>query len=405
MRFALAFIGLLLSALVSLPGRAQQDPAAEDWLAVLAAARGQTVYFNAWGGEERINDYIAWAAEALAARHGITLVHVKLADTGEAVARILAEQAAGQDAAGSVDLIWINGENFAAMKANGLLHGPFVEALPNFALVDIRNNPSALSDFGVPTEGLEAPWGRAQLNLLYDRAAVAEPPGSMAALLLWAEANPGRFAYPAPPDFLGTSFLKQALIELTADGDLLAAPPADEAAFAQVTAPLWAYLDALHPHLWRAGRAFPQSGPALRQLFADGEVDFALSFNPGEAAAAVTQGLLPDSTGAYLFDGGSLGNTHFLAIPYNARAKAGALAAIDFLLSPEAQARKLDPAVWGDPTVLDLERLPAAQAAFFTAMPPPLAPLHPEGTALTLPEPHPAWSRALEQAWLARYAR
>ena len=36
---------------------------------------------------------------------------------------------------------------------------------------------------------------------------------------------------------------------------------------------------------------------------------------------------------------------------------------INFLISPEAQWRKLDPAIWGDGTVLAPERLPPAWAA------------------------------------------
>jgi len=390
-----------LAFLVLAPART----AAVEWHAVEREAAGQTLYFNAWGGDERINAYIAWAAVELLRRHDITLVHVKLADTGEAVGRVLAEQAAGRDDEGSIDVIWINGENFAAMKERGLLFGPFVERLPNYALVELENNPTALLDFTVPTDGLEAPWGTAAFNLLFDSATVAAPPGRIAGLAAWAAANPGRFTYPAPPDFLGTTFLKQALIELAPPGLDLALPPADDAAFAAATAPLWEFLDGLHPQLWRGGRTFPASGPAQRQLLADGELDFALSFNPGERDSAVAQGLLPDSVRAYLLDGGSLGNTHFLAIPYNARAKAAALVAINFLLSPEAQARKSDPAHWGDPTVLALDRLAPAERAFFRAIPEPLTPLDPARPARRLSEPHPAWSVALEEAWLARYAR
>jgi len=61
----------------------------------------------------------------------VTLVHVKLTDTADAVAQVLAEKAAGRDSDGAVDLLWINGENFAAMRREDLLHGPFVDALPN----------------------------------------------------------------------------------------------------------------------------------------------------------------------------------------------------------------------------------------------------------------------------------
>jgi ABC-type uncharacterized transport system YnjBCD substrate-binding protein len=57
------------------------------------------------------------------------------------------------------------------------------------------------------------------------------------------------------------------------------------------------------------------------------------------------------------FPEGTLGNTHFVAIPFNANAAAGAMVFADFLLSPEAQAHKQDVSVWGDPTVLAIEKL------------------------------------------------
>ncbi len=402
------FLWLLALTLTALSQTGRAEPLAAslaDWPAVLAEARGQEVYFNAWGGDQRINDYLAWAAEELEARHGVTLTLVKVADVAEAVTRVLAEKTGARDAGGSVDLLWINGENFAAMKRHGLLFGPFATALPGWALIDVEGNPTALLDFTVPTDGLEAPWGRAQFNLLYDSDTVEEPPLDFAGLLDWAKANPGRLTYPRPPDFLGTTFLKQGLLALTERPEVLQSPPASDAAFEQASAPLWAFLDALAPYLWREGRAYPASGPAQRQLLADGEVDFAFSFNPGDLDSAVALGLLPASTRAYLFDGGSLGNTHFLAIPYNATAKAGALVAIDFLLSPEAQARKADPDIWGDPTVLDLARIPPTKQALFKSLPNPPRPLSPDVAALSLPEPHPAWTAALEEAWKRRYAR
>lgn len=404
------FLLVLLFLLGALGGRgaAALDRAALDrasWPAVLEEARGQEVYFNAWGGDRRINAYLAWAAAELEARYGLRLVHVKVADVADAVTRILAEKAAGREGGGSVDLLWINGENFAAMKRHGLLYGPFAEALPAWPLVDLAGNPTALVDFTVPTEGLEAPWGWAQFNLLYDGERVARPPARFRDLLAWAEANPGRLTYPAPPDFLGTTFLKQGLIDLTPDPAVLREPPADGAAFAAASAPLWAFLEALHPHLWRQGAVFPAGSAQQRQMLADGELDFAFSFNPGDLDSALAQGLLPAGTEAYCFDGGTIGNSHFLAIPYDASATAGALVAIDFLLSPEAQARKADPAVWGDPTVLDLARLPAGERALFKALPNPPGPATPGAPTPSLAEPHPAWTLLLEEEWTRRYAR
>ena len=109
-------------------------------------------------------------------------------------------------------------------------------------------------------------------------------------LLDWAKAHPGRFTYPQPPDFFGLTFLKQVLVDLSADKSVLQ-QPATDANFDTVTAPLWAYMDELRPYLWRQGKSYPKSGPDQRQLLSDGEVDIALSFTPFEAATSIAQGL------------------------------------------------------------------------------------------------------------------
>jgi putative thiamine transport system substrate-binding protein len=382
---------------------AAADTVPGDFTAALAQARGETVYFNAWGGDPKINDYILWAAGELDRRTGVTLQEVKLTVTAEAVTRVLAEKTAGTSDGGSVDLIWINGENFAAMKSNGLLFGPFTQMLPNSGLVDARRNQTVALDFTIPTDGLESPWGMAQFTFFYDsaRTSGALPPRSIAALQVWAALHPARFTYPSPPDFIGTTFLKQALHELAADPSVLQRP-VSTADFETVTAPLWDYLDQLHPMLWRNGRAFPTSSTVQRQLLNDGEIDIYMAFNPADASSAIAQHLLPDTVRGYVLDAGGIANTHFLAIPFNANAKAGALVAANFLLSPEAQARKQDPAIWGDPTVLALDRLTPDQRAVFDRLPKGIA--TPTDLGKALPEPHPSWVEALQRRWAQRYA-
>ncbi|MBC8131075.1 MAG: ABC transporter substrate-binding protein [Rhizobiaceae bacterium] len=400
LQFSLA-LGLAMAAPV-LPAHAQTNPA---WQATLDEARGQTVYFNAWGGSESINAYLGWAAERLAADHGVALQHVKLDDTAKAVAAVVAEKAAGRDTGGSVDLVWINGENFAAMKDQGLLGEGFATDLPNWAYVDTANKPTVLTDFTIATEGQESPWGMAKLVFFTDTAVtgdLAAMPKTSAELLAWAKAHPGRFAYPAPPDFVGTSFLKQVLFETIADPMVLQ-KPVEEARFTETVAPLFAYLDALTPSLWRQGRAFPQNYPALKQLLADGELAVIFAFNPAEASNGIAAGELPDTVRSFTFPAGTLGNTHFVAIPFNANARAGAKVVANFLLSPEAQARKEDPAVWGDPTVLAMDKLPEADRAAFAAIDRGLATLSPEELGPVLPEPHPTWMVRIEAEWLKRY--
>ncbi len=399
------FAAAVAFGLLQSPQAFAGDPDPSRWDDVLAKARGETVYFNAWGGAENINAYLEWAGSELASRFGVKLVHVKLDDTANAVSKVVAEKAAGRDQGGAVDLIWINGENFASMKHQGLLMSPgWAEHLPNWRHVDAESKPTIRTDFTVPVEGLESPWGMAKLVFFHDsaRTDAASMPESAGELLEWARANPGRFSYPQPPDFMGSTFLKQVLTETVADRAALLRP-VEEAAFDAMAEPLFAYLDALHPMMWRRGEAFPQNYPAMRQLLADGEVDIIFAFNPADASSAIENGELPGTVRSFTFPGGTLANTHFLAIPYNAAAKAGALVTADFLLSPEAQARKQDPKVWGDPTVLAIDRLPEEDRARFAALELGIATLPPDRLGPALDEPHPSWMERLEMQWKRRY--
>ena len=394
---------LLLAALSALLCRAPTLHAT-DFAQALQAARGQTVYFNAWGGAREINDYIAWAGEEVQRRYGVTLAHVKLTDTSEAVARVVAEKQAGRDNGGSVDLIWINGENFKAMKEQGLLYGPFAQTLPSWRYVDTRGKPTTLVDFTIPTDGYESPWGMAQFVLFYDSARVPAPPRTLDGLLAWAKDHPGRLTYPAPPNFTGSTFLKQVLYATTPDPARLQQPVSADA-FGEAALPALTWLETLRPHLWRGGATYPQTGPAQHQLLDDGEVDFSMAFNPAEASTLIAQGRLPATVRSFILDGGTIANTHFLAIPYNAAHKEGAMVVADFLLGPEAQARKQDPEVWGDPTVLDLAALEPADRERFTKLELGPATLPPEKLTPQLPEPHPSWMVLMEKAWAERFAR
>lgn len=390
-----------LAGILALAPLASTQAVAQGWDDVVAKAKGQTVFWNAWGGDERINSYIAWAGDQVQARYGVTVQHVKLSDTSEAVARVVAEKAAGRTEGGSVDLIWINGENFASMKRNNLLFGPWTADAPNYRFVDTENKKTTTVDFTVPVDNLEAPWGMAQFVFMHDTVHVKTPPASILGLLEWAKNNPGRFTYPQPPNFLGTTFLKQALIELVVSPAVLQAPAAD---IQENTAPLWAYLDALHPLMWRRGEVYPQNGPALQRLLDDGEVAIALSFQPAEASGLIAQDKLPDTVRTFVLNNGTIGNTNFVAIPFNAKAREGAMILANFLMSPEAQAHKQNPEVWGSFTVLDVERLPEDAKATFHNLKLGVATLSPGELGITQLEPHPSWVAALEAEWAKRYA-
>ncbi len=135
----------------------------------MAAAKGQTVNWYIWGGSELINTFVdTFYGKALKDRYGITLNRVPVADTVDAVNQVLSEKQAGKDP-GAVDLIWINGENFATLKQANLFSRIGAKKLPNSKLVN-WDNPAINRDFGTPVDKMESPWSSAQFQFIYDFA-------------------------------------------------------------------------------------------------------------------------------------------------------------------------------------------------------------------------------------------
>lgn len=400
-----------ISASTASPTTGNLNQNLSSWQQIEAQGENQDVYFYAWGGDPQINAYLQWAAKQVDNKYNINLVHVKLSDTSEAVSRVLAEKSANNNDKGSVDLIWINGANFATMSENSLLLKQWANKLPNFALTDPDNNPAVNFDFGIPTNGMEAPWGQASLTFYYDILSTDKPPTTLNELINWTTQNPGRFSYPKPPDFLGMSFLKYALVMLHENQDAKTGEntkaqlnlPATKQNTDMVLAPLWAFLDDLHPTLWRKGEQFVQTGAHMRRLVDDTELSLAFTFSAPEVPAAVQRYDLPESVRSYAMSDGSLSNTHFVAIPYNASHPQAAQLVANFLLSPEAQAKKQTPTIWGDKTVLVLSTLSPEQQALFKENKPHPSALPFDSIKRTVSEPHPSWVDAIMQGWQARY--
>jgi len=324
---------------VSAPGTQSTVLPGGSWQATLERARGQTVRWWLYGGDERINRYVDERVAPLAARLGVTVRRVAIDDTASAVQRVASELRAGRDGGGGVDLIWINGENFAQGKADGLWLRDWAGRLPSARLLG-GSDPALKRDFGVPVDGQESPWSRAALVFAHDRARTPRPPRDLDGLLAYARAHPGRVTYPAPPDFTGSAFVR-----------FVVQTRGEAAAFA--------YLRELEPLLWRGGRSHPKSEAELNRLFGDGKVDLAMSYDPGFVQTAVRQGTFAGTARPLVLEGRTLQNVSFVTIPVNASHRAGALAVANLLLDPELQAQKADPDVLGAPSVLPAGALPA----------------------------------------------
>ena len=360
--------------------------------AFAASTKNKTNYFNAWAGNEKINQFIQSQAAAFEQKTGIKVVHVKVADYQPAIKKIQAEKASGNIDNGSIDVLWINGENFAALKNQNLLFGPIDSKVPNFKLADQTDNNFKI-DFNIPTDGYEVPWGRAQFVFIWDQLRTPKPPESAKELLEFAKNNPGKLSYVKPPQFHGTTFLKQILLDISDDPNVYqkACTEVDQAA---LTRPLWTYLDSLHPFLWRKGVTFPLSVQKMHQMVLDKEILMSMSFSPLESDALVAKKELPKDSVSMTFKKGGIGNVHFLSIPFNSPNKESALLWINHLLSIKAQAAKSDIKSWGDPTVLDISRMNAVDKKKF-----PGRVL--KGPLLT--EPHSCWVTYLQDEWTKRY--
>jgi putative spermidine/putrescine transport system substrate-binding protein len=388
---------LLTLAGCAAPASEAREAADRPWDEVLAEAEGQTVDLWMYGGDEAGNAYVDDVLAPAAAELGVTLRRVPVADTGDALDRVLSERQAGVTD-GEVDLVWVNGENYAAGRQAGAWLCDWAQDLPNREYTD-PEDPLLEKDFGVPVEGCESPWHKAQFTLVYDEARVPEPPTTLAGVLDWAEANPGRFTYPAPPDFTGSVFVRQVLSSVSGGPGEVPLEYSPEA-YEQYAPPLFDRLAELAPSLWRGGETYPQSQQELDRLFADGEVDMTMTYGPATLTDLVTDGTFPATTRVLPLEEGTFGNASFLAIPSTSGGSAGAQVVADLALSPEQQVAKADPGTWGQFTVLDLDRLDEADRAAFEQLPAsPVVPPYEELAENAQPELSADWVAPLDEGW------
>lgn len=170
--------------------------------------------------------------------------------------------------------------------------------------------------------------------------------------------------------------------------------------------PLWNYLNEIEPYLWREGKTYPQSLAKLDQLFASGEVWMSMGYDPARAANLIEKGTYPKTARTFVLDGGTLSNTHYLAIPFNAPNPAGAMAAINYLLSPEAQMTKYDPMHWGEDMAIDSAKLSAEDRQKLTAIDRGPATLSADVLAShRLPEVPSSYVNIIEKSWTEHVAK
>ena len=373
------------------------------WEKIITNGSNKIVKFHAWGGSKNINEYINWVGKRVQKIYGINLKHIKIKDTSQAVKKVLYEKISKKNQGGSIDLIWINGENFSSMLNHDLLmYENWIRELPNSKYLDLAKESSLMYDFGIYNEGREMPWGLSQLIYFYDSSKVLQPPKNIFELKNYILKNPGRVTFPQPPDFTGTSFLKQVLSELT-NKNVLLKEKFKPNKHNSILNKLWKWLDEVTPFLWKQGKHYTKNYLSLSQLLSDDEIDLSMSFNISFPSNEVLKGNLPLTTKSYISDNGSLANTHYLTIPYNASNPSASKLVVNFLISPEAQLKKQDSNIWGDPNILSFKKLEKKWLKKFNELLEGPAKISQSDLQNKIAEPHPSWVLEIEQEWKKRY--
>ena len=367
-----------------------------------------------WGGSDKINIWMDSVAVPALAAEGVTLNPVRITGTKDAVDLVLAEKGSGKGLGeGSVDAIWVNGENFATLKRQDALMGAFADKLPNSTNIEWNaDDPRALlnlRDFGVETNASEMPWSGQQYVCAVNTARVSgEAPSTFARLMTYLEANPGKFAYVKPPHFNGNTFVQAAVYAHNPDGN--GAVPfqssIDElgaAELARLITPGMEYLKALEPHLLGAagGNArYPEDPKALDGLFLNGEIDFSCQFGLYGVATGLRDGTYPEGAEQFVFpEGNMIKNKNYLVIPGNAPNPAAAMVMANYMASVDSQATKLE--IAGMPPGIDPWRLSADDAGKLDAASPGLVGVtQADLDANTAPDTNATLVDVIEATWL-----
>ncbi|NMA67875.1 MAG: ABC transporter substrate-binding protein [Desulfitobacterium sp.] len=307
---------------------------------LVSQAEGTTVTFYGWGGNEENNKWIDTVlAPTVKEKYGITLKRMPM-DIEEVMSKLFNEKQANLEK-GTIDMIWINGENFFTAKENNLLFGPVTPYLPNFEKYVDGEADEILYDYGYPTDGYESPYGCWQFVLINDSAVTPEQPKNTAELLEYAKKNQGKLTYPALPDFTGRNFVVNVIYDLVGHEKFIGME-ADKATVKEAIEPALEYLRELNQYLWSEGKTFPATLAQLDQMFADGELVMTMSSYPCVIASSIENGIYPDTATSFVFENGMNGSSDFVALAANSPNKQAALVVMNEILSPEMQASRYE---------------------------------------------------------------
>ncbi|MEG0068215.1 ABC transporter substrate-binding protein [Cetobacterium sp.] len=304
-----------------------------------------------WGGSKEINTFMDdVVTPKVKEKDDITLKRVPIVDIKDIVNKLIIEKQAGKKD-GVIDVLWLNGENFKALKDANVLEENILAKVSNKSLL---KESTTVKDFGEDINGLEVPFGEAQFNFIYNTKKGGVPFINWETLTTYVKENPGRFTYPNASNFTGSAFVRNIAIDMLGYENIQNMSPAELKTQLDI---VWNYLNEIEPYLWRKGETYPESEGKLDLLYSTDEVDVTMGYTVNKVNSKIDSGDYPNTSESFLLEKGTLFNNHYLAIPNNSKNKENALKVINALISPEIQILKQEPKNWGDFTVLDINKL------------------------------------------------
>ena len=196
-------------------GRRRRD---QPWEQIVAEPQGQTVDLWMYGGDERGNAYVDDVLAPAAAELGVTLRRVPVADTREAV-RPHAGRARGR-APPTARGPGVGQRRQLRHRQAG--RAPGCAAGPTTCRTRPTSTPTTRSCGGLRRRRrrLRGAVAQGPVHLRLRRGRVADPPDDpRRSCSTGPSEHPGRFTYPAPPDFTGSVFVRQALYAVSGGAD------------------------------------------------------------------------------------------------------------------------------------------------------------------------------------------
>ena len=309
-----------------------------NWNSVLEAAKGQTVNVNMMTGA----DMGAWMNKEIAPlveKYGITWNLTMAANTVDVANLISSEMGAGKTEGGSVDVCWINGENFANLQDAGYLYGPINTILPSYSSFCNLDDPNTTQDSGKPTEGYEVPFQSIWDVFWADSAKIPESefPKNADSFKALVMKYPGKFTYANLGNYKGTYFVN-TIINAVCGSEVwkrVAGEALEKNELKQLIEPALQYLRDLAPYLWNEGKSYPADGDQMLQLFSDGEIS--MLFETTMPQGAMDEGTVPSTTRPFFLESGVIHDIWYMAIPKNAANLAAALVTVNEMMTPVVQ--------------------------------------------------------------------